>query len=834
VTAAILAVAVAGGIVAWRGYQSTRASALREIQQQATAAARNADTFVSDRLALLSTLASARGYSATQRGSIDRFLVRINPTAHGFSAGIGWIDARGYLWAASIPIPARLIPIDARSRQYVRDLLRTGTRQVSGVLFAQILRVPVIVMSVPTYGSDRRLNGILTGSTELGRLEQSERALRFGSTSVRILDSTGHLVIGNAPVTSITTPLAPSQLALMHSRRAGVLQHVSGALGDNRVIAFASVPIANWTVLVDVSPGALFGDARQKLEIELAALLAVVILSLIGAGLMARQLGNSLEREREARLRTELLEAHATRVAALPSVPAVAGATVDTLASLGLATAAIYLVRDKQLDLIAARGVSDRVRDLTAHLPAEADTPVAEVIRTGAPIQTNTIEEFTARYPHLRGVAQELRFNSTIAMPLKTVDGRTIGSLRVSATEPQWLDEGRRALLFGLAAECGVALERARLLEQEHQIASQLQHSLLPDQLITHERLSLGCSYYAGDPSLEVGGDWYETLHLPDGRVAITVGDVVGHGLAATMAMGRLRATLAALAPTCISPAELINRLEVFAEQIPGGASSTVTCAFIHPETGQLAYASAGHPPILAIEPSGSARFLERGRSWPLTFPAGQERYDAYETLTPGSALLFYSDGLIERRRDRVDDRLSRLRETAKALAHREPQQLCDELLARMTADAPPEDDIVILAVKLLPAVQLLDARLPAEPSQLAPLRSRLRELMDQEMIAVADRERIMLALGEACANVVKHAYDPQQQGEMRVTISREDHALLAVVADQGRWRSPRLESDCGRGTLIMRELSNSFDRTHVASGTSVSLRFDLDTDQEL
>jgi serine phosphatase RsbU (regulator of sigma subunit) len=250
-----------------------------------------------------------------------------------------------------------------------------------------------------------------------------------------------------------------------------------------------------------------------------------------------------------------------------------------------------------------------------------------------------------------------------------------------------------------------------RLVEREHEIAVELQRSLLrqvdvPDLQTCHV-------YRAAAPELEVGGDWYDVIRLPHGAVGHVVGDVVGHGVHAAATMGQLRSALRALAPAFPDPAETLGRVAAFAETIPGAACTTVAYAVLDPGDGRLTYACAGHPPPLVIRSDGSSRFLEGGRSLPLASLAGPRPVSAYDRLTTGDALLLYTDGLVERRGQDLDAGLDRLRAAALSLSGSPPDQLCDRLVADMTGDDPLHDDICMLAVRWTP----LDDVAPASPA---------------------------------------------------------------------------------------------------------------------
>jgi serine phosphatase RsbU (regulator of sigma subunit) len=259
-----------------------------------------------------------------------------------------------------------------------------------------------------------------------------------------------------------------------------------------------------------------------------------------------------------------------------------------------------------------------------------------------------------------------------------------------------------------LAAEAGerdsAVRERARADEQhryEHDVAVSLQRALLPERLVEHPLVAVAALYHPSDERLEVGGDWYETLALPGDRVGVAVGDVVGHGLEAAAAMGRLRTAVAALAPDCVSPVDLLEQLDHFAQSSEAMAYSTACYAALDPATGVLEHASAGHPPILLIDPRGATRFLRGGLSWPLCAMAGVREPHGTAVLEPGSTIVLYSDGLIERRGEPIDRGLERLLDAGRSASGLAVDELCGVLVSDLLDGHPILDDVVVVVVRL-------------------------------------------------------------------------------------------------------------------------------------
>jgi Stage II sporulation protein E (SpoIIE) len=242
-----------------------------------------------------------------------------------------------------------------------------------------------------------------------------------------------------------------------------------------------------------------------------------------------------------------------------------------------------------------------------------------------------------------------------------------------------------------------VSAER-RLAQREHEVVVELQRSML-GRVDPIPGLPVDVTYRTADLGLQVGGDWYDVVGLPDQRVVLLVGDVVGHNLEATATMGQLRSAVRAVAPTCADPTQLLEQADGFADHIEGARYATLACAVFDARTGELAHACAGHPPLLVVRREGAATYLSGGRGPPLTRTWSPQRECAGDRLEPGDTLVMYTDGLYERRDDPADG-LKRLRDVAARL-HRLPvaemgRRLADEMLA----GSPTEDDVCVLIIR--------------------------------------------------------------------------------------------------------------------------------------
>jgi anti-sigma regulatory factor (Ser/Thr protein kinase) len=370
--------------------------------------------------------------------------------------------------------------------------------------------------------------------------------------------------------------------------------------------------------------------------------------------------------------------------------------------------------------------------------------------------------------------------------------------------------------------------ERLRqVYEREHRVAETLQRSLLPERLPQIEGLSVAARYLPAGTGAAIGGDWYDAVELVDGRVALVVGDVVGHGLRAAAMMGQLRNACRAYALVESSPAAVVARLNGLL--MSGGEEGMATVLFllIDRETGEVRLTNAGHPPPLVLTEDGSY-FLEGGRSVPVGATDPAVFREASETLPRGATLLLYTDGLIERRDAALDDRLAALRSAAGGPV-RDLQALCDQVLYGVLGSREPQDDVALLAVRPEPSEETeLAFSVPARPDALAGLRRRLARFLHGAGASPNESYEITLAISEAAGNAIEHAYGPGD-ADFYVDIRVEGGLIMASVSDTGSWREPRGELR-GRGLKIINGLMDDVDIATEAAGTVVRMRRRLAT----
>ncbi len=301
-------------------------------------------------------------------------------------------------------------------------------------------------------------------------------------------------------------------------------------------------------------------------------------------------------------------------------------------------------------------------------------------------------------YRHVMSpVLGELPFESMVGAPLVVRDD-VLGVLHVGSTEERTFAEDEVALIELAAERAAMAIDHARVYERERGIAETLQPALLPDKLPALDGMRAAVRYVPASDGAEVGGDWYDLIPLGSGgEVGVVLGDVTGHGLEAAALMAQLRHGLRAYALDGIDPAGIAQRLDVLIHSPTFERLATLIYAVIAPDL-TLRYVNAGHVPPMVVSPDGSTRLLDRPGGVPLGCSA-----DPYQTqhdqLAPGESLLLYTDGLVERRGESIDEGIARLR-AAVAAAPRDPEELADHVLDAMLPVAGGEDDIAILIVR--------------------------------------------------------------------------------------------------------------------------------------
>jgi PAS domain S-box-containing protein len=394
-----------------------------------------------------------------------------------------------------------------------------------------------------------------------------------------------------------------------------------------------------------------------------------------------------------------------------------------------------------------------------------------------------------------------------------------------------WLDLDRRTftaqdrlLLSVLAGHLTQGLRRAHQIDEQRETALALQRAILgPSELPP----GFAVRYEPAARPLEVGGDWYDTVGLPDGRIGVVVGDCVGRGLEAATIMGQLRSACRALLLQDSRPGRVLSALDRFAAGIPGALCTTVFCGVLDPESGMLTYSSAGHPPAILACADGTTTLLDGARSFPLAVRPETERPSAAVPVPARATLLVYSDGLVERRRRPLTGGIAKAGLALRDERDTGVEELAARLMSRLAPAEGYEDDVAVLLYRH-PGPYL--TVFPAEPEQLGAARDGLRAWLERCGLPPETAQQALVAAGEACTNSVEHAH-PDGGGTVRLCAEAFAGHIMITVTDDGRWRPPRDpgEEFRGHGTKIMRAMVDDVDIAEGVKGTTVTLRIGVE-----
>jgi serine phosphatase RsbU (regulator of sigma subunit)/anti-sigma regulatory factor (Ser/Thr protein kinase) len=553
---------------------------------------------------------------------------------------------------------------------------------------------------------------------------------------------------------------------------------------------------------------------------------------------------------RSVQERTRRLQRIAAAVAAAVTTSDVAEVMLEHVSrGVGSHAAGMFLVDSERHELRLVAGlheIDERLRQRWTRLPLAASTPLNEAVATGGPQLLSDVD-VVARYPHLARDVTELKASFYALLPLATA-GQPLGLLVLGWKGRTGLEDDELAFLVAVAAQSAQALERAQLYDQQRRIAESLQRSLLPQELPMVEHVDLGARYLAGAAGLQVGGDWYDVMPLPDGRLAFALGDVVGKGLPAAAAMGQVRYALRAYATLDPAPAAVLSSLDDFFAARDDEEIVTLVYGILDPRDGVLVWSNAGHPPPLLVDATAPRTLTARADGTPLGVRS--RRQEATLQLSAGDVLLLYSDGLVESRTRPVGEGLDALvrlvGETGPEV--RTADELVGAVLAGMLGGADAEDDATLLSVRwtgpewgstATPQVagdedppHVASTRLRPEALASSSARRFVRSMLERwQLLELSDVAE--LCVSELVTNAVLHARTPIQ-----VDVRAGSGSLHVDVCDSGGARidlpppeEPGEGMESGRGLYIVQALSSRTGVRAVPGGTCVWFELDLPAD---
>ena len=656
---------------------------------------------------------------------------------------------------------------------------------------------------MPTFDSHGRLSGVLSGGIQLNTVGQSQQSEALGFQGLTILDRNGHLLLAG-----LAQPANAKLVRRIQKAGRGDFEGIEGLEGGgHHVVAFATAKLPAWTIAIDRSESALYGAPRRSLILDFASLGGAVLLILFILSLLVRRSGRAIEAQGEqvqawSRLTRTLSDA------ATPSE--VANTLIDSLQA-GFPDAVVVVeVESESGDEVRASsrlpgwrrvvGDAPRLRKVAA---LTTDTPRTRSLEREKPLRDLYL-------------AYGRRLKAVHSVPILDPDGASAGSISLVTARGR-LEPSEWELLGAVVDQASRALARARAFEHDHDLAVRLQRSLLPDRLPRVPGIDLAGEYLAGGTGVEVGGDWYDALHRPDGILQLCVGDVSGRGVGAATVMGRQRNIFRAHAYDLASPAEILRRM---LRHVNDDEMITAACVSIDPLAGEITYSCAGHPPPLLFDgASDEVIRLDGASAPPLGVADPAEIVEATVRLPEPGRLAMYTDGLVERRGQSIERGIDALGEVLSDGAEASSEAALAALAATIGA---PSDDVALLIAAVEPIVSF-ELELPAEPGVLPQLRRRVRCWLERRGFDSAEAGEVVLALDEACSNAIEHGYGGAG-GVLTLAGRIDGDAVQLELADAGRWRVGEESDERGRGLLIMQSLMHTVSIDSSARGTVVRL----------
>jgi len=532
-----------------------------------------------------------------------------------------------------------------------------------------------------------------------------------------------------------------------------------------------------------------------------------------------------------------------------------------------------------ELQRMAVKGVAEemaiyRVGGVIRYV---AGTPMATGLASGRPVLVGDLTASDAwRQQDPDGTQRVLDsgIRSLITTPLQA-RGVVLGLANYWRSGASGtFEEEDLAFAEELTARAAVAVDNARRYTREHTTAVTLQRSLLPQTLPEQSGLAVAHRYLPAHAG--VGGDWFDVIPLPGARVALVVGDVVGHGLHAAATMGRLRTAVHNFSALDLPPDELLNHLDELVTHIdtdearaadlgtgtgaepdtgsrgvPDGAGTWAggsegdhdgvpgrtgitgaTClyAIYDPVTGRVTLATAGHPAPAVIGPAGTVSFPEVPVSPPLGLGGSVPVETAELTLSEGSRLVLYTDGLVENRDRDIATGLELLRTALAAGANRTPEETCTAVLDAMLP-AHPSDDIALMVARtrLLDPTRVAEWEVPSDPAAVAPVRAACLRMLESWGLAAIDFTTELI-LSELITNAIRYGAQP-----IRVRLLY-DRALICEVSD-GTSASPHLRraattDEGGRGLFLVAQFAHRWGTRYTPGGKVIWTEQSLDGDR--
>jgi serine phosphatase RsbU (regulator of sigma subunit)/anti-sigma regulatory factor (Ser/Thr protein kinase) len=482
-------------------------------------------------------------------------------------------------------------------------------------------------------------------------------------------------------------------------------------------------------------------------------------------------------------------------------------------------TAAVLLLDEARNELVAraAKGIEEEV-ERGVRIPMGKGF-AGRIAAERAPVALHKVDHSTVLNPILfqKGI------KSLLGVPL-LAHGELVGVMHVGTKTRRRFTKDETELLQLVGDRVALALH-ARLSDRSRVVIEAFQRTFLPEVLPFLPGLRVATRYLPAATAVGVGGDWFDTFFLPAGDIVLVIGDVAGHGLPAASLMGKMRNALRALAFAGGTPQEIIRRADEFHRHFGEGELVTLLVGVLASDLSLLRYVSAGHPPPLVVGPRGAAFAPDHAANPPLGLPSAPSFVEEEVAMPPGTSVLLYTDGLIERRDESLETGFERLRSTAEEIF--DGSVLADQitdLLERVIDGPRPADDVALMLLhrEAIPATEL-EFAVDARARSLMTIRRAVSRWLDDLEVPRLIEKEIVMAVHEASANVVEHAYGPAG-GTITITAKHEGDQVEVLIRDSGTWRGSS-RGDRGNGLRLMRGLMDDVGIDTSSTGTVVMLR---------
>ncbi|KUN92558.1 protein phosphatase [Streptomyces caeruleatus] len=463
-----------------------------------------------------------------------------------------------------------------------------------------------------------------------------------------------------------------------------------------------------------------------------------------------------------------------------------------------------------------------------AEYPPLPDGPIMQHLQRGKAVTGHRTEHPMFHIPELEPLFIPEHGHSFMSSPLYA-RGLVLGLVVVWRTEkPDAFDDVDSGVLTEIASRAALSVDNARRYTHERRAAIALQRHLLPQATTSTTAADTVGLYQPAGGGAEIGGDWFDVIHLPSLRVALVVGDVIGHGLHATATMGRLRTAVQTLADLDLDPTELLTHLDGLVQRLAtettdaqDSIGGTCLYAVYDPTSGRCTMASAGHPPPVCVQPGGTARLLGLSPGPPLGV-GGMPFESATITLEPGSVLALYTDGLVQGVDIDIDTGTRRL--VSSLAAHcRSGHSLNDagRDVFSLLGDAPPRDDVTLLLARtrVLSTDDTAHWEFPADPAVVAKARGAIADRLSAwglDDLAFTTE----LIVSELVTNAIRYAGGP-----VGLRLIREDRLICEVTdpsTTQPRLRRARWTDEGGRGLFLVAQLTTRWGSRYGRYGKTI------------